>query len=198
MTTGEARSRATRAQRALDVVMSTTRADHGSIVLADGQVGKMVAVRNVPPALEHIASDVGWADSPGVRALTPVGSVVRGSVDRLPLDPVTRRELIAAGIRSLLLVGLHRDDELIGVLSLAWARDDAQIPSDALAQLAATTIARGLENARLVEDIVRRNDAARESSDRQRKIDQLARAGASARSIDDLVDRSSRLINAAL
>ena len=119
--------------------MSTTGADHGSIVLADGRVGKIVAASNVPAALEHIAGDVDWADSPGIRALNPVGSVVRGSVDRLPLDPVTRRELIAAGIRSLLLVGLHRDDELIGVLSVAWSRDDVPIPSDALAQLAATT-----------------------------------------------------------
>ncbi len=196
--TGEARSRATVAQRALDTVMSTTGADHGSIVLAEGRVGKMVAVKNVPPALEHIAGDVGWADSPAIRALTPVGNVVRGSVDRLPLDPVTRRELIDAHIRSLLLVGLHRDDELIGVLSLAWGRDDVPIPSDALAQLAATTIARGLENARLVEEIVRRNDATRATSERSRKIDELARAGASVRSLDELVDRSSRLINKAL
>jgi PAS domain S-box-containing protein len=196
--TAEARSRATLAQRALDAIISTTSADHGSIVLADGRVGKMVAVRNVPAALEHIAGDVGWADSPGIRALTPIGSVVRGSVDRLPLDPVTRRELIDAGIRSLLLVGMHRDDELIGVLSLAWDRDDVPLPSDALAQLAATTIARGLENARLVEEIARRNDATRATSDRWRTIDELARAGASIRSLEDLVDRSSRLINRAL
>ena len=196
--TGEARSKATLAQRALDTVMSTSSADHGSIVMADGRVGTMVAVKNVPPALEHIAGDVGWADSPAIRALTPIGSVVRGSIDRLPLDPVTRRELIDAGIRSLLLVGLHREEELIGVLSLAWGRDDVPLPSEALAQLAATTIARGLENARLAEEIVRRNDATRTSSDRSRKIDELARAGASVRSLEELVDRSSRLINKAL
>ena len=85
--TGEARSKATLAQRALDAVMATTGADHGSIVLADGRVGKMVAVKNVPPALEHIAGDVDWADSPAIRALTPIGSVVRGSVDRLRSIP---------------------------------------------------------------------------------------------------------------
>ncbi len=196
--TGEARSKATLAQRALDTVMSTTGADHGSIVLAEGRVGTMVAVKNVPPALEHIAGDVGWADSPAIRALTPIGSVVRGSIDRLPLDPVTRRELIDAGIRSLLLVGLHREDALIGVLSLAWSGEDMALPSEALAQLAATTIARGLENARLAEEIVRRNDATRTSSDRSRKIDELARAGASVRSLEELVDRSCRLINQAL
>ena len=196
--TGEARSRATFAQRALDAVAAATGADHGSIVVAHGPVGKMIAVKDVPPALEHIAGDAIWADSPGIRALTPVGNVVRGSLDRLPLDPITRRELIDAGIRSLLLVGLHRDEELIGVLSLSWTRDDVPIPSDAMALLAATTIARGLENARLVEDILRRNEAAREAADRLRKIDDLTRAGASARSIDDLAERSSRLINTAL
>ena len=46
--TGEARSKTTLAQRALDTVMSTTGADHGSIVLAEGGVGTMVAVKNVP------------------------------------------------------------------------------------------------------------------------------------------------------
>lgn len=196
--TGEARSKATLAQRALDAVMATTGADHGSIVLAQGSVGRMIAVKDVPAALEHIAGDVDWADSPGIRALTPIGRVVRGSIDRLPLDPVTRRELIAAGLRSLLLVGLHRDDELIGVLSLAWDRDDVPLPSDAMTQLMAITIARGLENARLVEDIVRRSESARESSDRLRKIDELAHAGGSVRSLDELAERSSRLINKAL
>ena len=131
-----------------------------------------------------------------IRALTPIGTVVRGSIDRLPLDPVTRRELIDAGIRSLLLVGFHGEDVLIGVLSLAWDGEDVSLPSEALAQLAATTIARGLENARLAEEIVRRNDATRmRSSDRGRKVDELARAGASARSLEELVDRSSQLIN---
>ena len=196
--TGHARSKATLAQRALDTVMSTTNADHGSIVLADGRVGKMVAVKNVPPALEHIAGEVDWADSPAIRALTPIGSVIRGSVDRLPLDPLPRRELIDAKIRSLLLVGLHREDVLIGILSLAWGGDDVPLPSEAVAQLAATIIARGLESARLAEEIVRRNDATRTTSNRSRKIDELARAGASVRSLEDLVDQSSRLINVAL
>jgi PAS domain S-box-containing protein len=196
--TGEARSKATLAQRALEAVIATTGADHGSIVMAQGSVGQMLAIKDVPAALEHIAGDVDWADSPGIRALTPIGRVVRGSIDRLPLDPVTRRELIAAGLRSLLLVGLHRDDELIGVLSLAWDRDDVPLPSDAMTQLMAITIARGLENARLVEDIVRRSESARESADRLRKIDELARVSGSVRSVGELADRSSRLINNAL
>jgi two-component system NtrC family sensor kinase len=196
--TGEARSRATLAQRALDVVATTTGADHGAIVVAHGRAGRIIAANDLPAILEHIAADVDWAEAPIVRAVRPSGRVVKGQVDRLPLDPGRRREMLDAGLRWLLLVGLHRDDELIGLLSLAWDRDDAVLPSDAAIQLVATTVARGLENARLVEEIVRRAEAARETADRLQRIDELARVGASVPTLAHLAERSGRIVNQAL
>ncbi len=196
--TGEARSQATLAQRALDTVATATAADHGAIVLAHGRVGRIVAGKDVPAALEHIAADVDWGDAPAIRAVTPRGRVVRGMVDALPLDPITRRELLDAGVRSLLVVGLHREDELIGVLGLAWQRDDVPLPSDVMTQSMATMIARGLEHARLVEEIARRAEDARRATDRSRRIDDLSRAGTSVQTLKELVERSGRLINKTL
>ena len=196
--TAEARSRSVLARRALDTVAAATGAEYGAIILADGRVGRILAGKDVPAVLEHIAADVDWRDAPAIRAIRPVGRVIGGTVDRLPLDPTTRRELLDAGIRSLLVVGLHREDELLGVLSLGWQHADAGLPSDAMTQLMATTIARGLEHARLVEEIARRAEDARQAADRSRRIDELSRAGTSVQNLDELAERSARLVNKAL
>ena len=196
--TGEARSQAALAQRALETVAEATAADYGAIVLAHGRVGRIVAGKDVPAALEHIAADVDWGDAPAIRAVTPRGRVIRGAVDGLPLDPTTRRELLDARVRSLLVVGLHREDELIGVLAFAWQREDVPLPSDAMTQSMATTIARGLEHARLVEEISRRAEDARRATDRSRRIEDLSRAGTAAQTLKELVERSGRLINRTL
>jgi two-component system NtrC family sensor kinase len=147
--------------------------------------------------MEELAA-VPWAEAPAIRAVTPPGRVVKGSIDRLPLASTTRRALLGSGVRTLLVVGLHREDELVGILTLGWDRDDPVIPSDAVILLLATIVARGLENARLVEEILRRADAERSSATRLRALDELTRVGRNAGTIDELAERSARLINQAL
>ncbi|MGH2476438.1 MAG: PAS domain S-box protein, partial [Candidatus Limnocylindrales bacterium] len=195
--TGEARSRETLAKRALDVVAATTGADHGVIVIAHGKAGRLLATKHFPDRLIGFVG-VPWAEAPLYRAIAPVGRVVKGSVDRLPLNPDTRRAVLEVGMRSLLVVGLHREDELIGMLGLGWRTPDASVPSDSVTLLVAATIARGLENARLVEEIVRRGDNERATAERLRRLDELTRVGSTVQTLDELADRSSRLINAAL
>jgi PAS domain S-box-containing protein len=195
--TGEARSRATFAQRAVDVLTSAMSADHAAIAVGRDRGSRILAGVALPRALEEITS-IPWSEAPAIRAVTPVGRVIKGPVDRIPLTPKTRRAFMESGIRTLLAVGLHRDEDLIGVLTLAWDRDDPVIPSDAVVLLLATTVARGLENARLVEEIVRRADAERSTSARLRALDELTRVGESVTTIDDLAARSARLIDQAL
>jgi PAS domain S-box-containing protein len=195
--TGEARSRVTFAQRALDVLSSVMQADHGGIAVSDEQAGRLIARRNMTPVMEELAS-VPWAEAPAIRAVTPTGRVVKGPIDRLPLAPTTRRALLRSGVRTLLVVGLHREEELVGILTLGWDRDDPVIPSDAVILLLATIVARGLENARLVEEILRRADAERSSALRLRALDELTRVGGNVGTIDELAERSARLINMAL
>ncbi|MGZ9160977.1 MAG: PAS domain S-box protein [Candidatus Limnocylindrales bacterium] len=195
--TGEARSRATLAQRALEVVAATTGADHGAIVLAHGDAGRLIASKAFPERLGGIVT-VPWADTPIIRAVAPLGRVVKGATDRLPLTPPTRLAFLGDGIHAALVVGLHREEELVGLLTLGWRQADASLPSDSLILLVAATIARGLESARLVEEIVRRGDAERATAVRLRRLDELTRVGSNVQTLDELADRSSRLINAAL
>ncbi len=195
--TGTARSRATFAERALEVVTATTGADHGVIVVAHGRAGHVIAGVGMTPTLESIVR-VPWADAPAIRAVAPAGRVIKGAVDRLPLAPATRQMFLGAGIRTMLVVGLHREQELIGVIALGWDGDKAATPSDTVAVLIASTIARGLENARLIEEIVRRAEAERTTTARLRALDELTHIGEHAATIDVLARRSADLINTSL
>ena len=80
-----------------------------------------------------------WRDSPLVRAVSPVGRVVKGLVDRLPLRRPSDARCSTAGSGRWSCVGLHQDDALVGVLCLGWATDDPAIPSDATVLLIAPT-----------------------------------------------------------
>ena len=195
--TGETRSRETVAQRALEVIASTTRADHGGIVVAQGKAGRLLAGQDFPARLAGIV-DVPWSDVPVIRAVAAPGRVVKGPVDRLPLTPATRRAFLETGIRSLLVVGLHREDELVGLLTIGWTDPDVPLPSDGATLLIAATVARSLENARLVEEVVRRADAERATTTRLRRLDELTRVGSHVQTLEELAERSGRLINAAL
>ena len=194
---GGTRSREAFAQQALDLLVSSTGADHGAIILADGPAGRLIASHHVPPAVQQIAA-VPWAGLPVVRAVSQVGRVINGAIERLPLAPPTRRAFLDSGVRTLILVGLHRDTELVGLLSLGWRRDDPVTPSDAMILLLAGQITRGLENARLVEEVVRRADSERATTARLRALDELTRVGGNVTTIDELAERSGRLINDAL
>jgi PAS domain S-box-containing protein len=193
--TGDARSRAAFAKRALDVVASASGADHGAIVIAQDGGGRVLAGRDVPDVVEVATVETPWSESPAIRAIATAGRVVQGPVDRLPLLAPTRLAFLEAGIKVLMVVGLHREEELIGLLTLGWRRDDVVIPSDAAWWLVATTIARGLENARLLEEVVRRVELDNEAASRFRAIDELTRLSDTVTSLDELAERSARILD---
>ncbi len=196
--TGEARSRGTLAARALEIAMASTGATQGVIAVSSGVTGQILAVRDMPPAAQHLVTEIDWTESPAIRAITPVGRVIKGRVVNLPLTPSMRRALLEGKTRTLLIVGLHREEELIGILALGWQADDPPIPSDAAILLVATQIAAGLENARLVEEIVRRAENERAVVASLRALDELTRVGGHVTTVDELAERSGRLINTAL
>ena len=195
---GERRTRTSTAQRALEVLSETTGAAGGAIIVPDGERTGVLATHGSATPIAQIVTAVPWAESPAVRSVTEVGHVVNGPVALLPLTPVVRRSLLGAGVRSLVLVGLHREDELIGVLVLGWDAEDPVIPSDAVILLVADHVARGLENARLVEEIVRRAEAERDLARRLRSIDELTRVSDHVTTADELATRSARLVNTVL
>lgn len=194
--TGDARSQAAFAERALEVVAGTTGAQHGAIVLAEGRAGRILAGRGLTPGMTAIA-DVPWVEAPAIRAVTAPGRVVKGAVDRLPMAPDTRRAFLGSGIRTMLITGLHRDESHIGVLVLGWDQDEAATPSDAVTLLIGSTITRGLDATRLMEDVARRADAERTAGQRIRALNDLTRVTEQA-TIDDLARRSAEIVNVAL
>jgi PAS domain S-box-containing protein len=196
--TGEARTRETLAVRALELAIASTGAAHGLIAVQSGPSGRILAAREAPAAAVRLVTEIPWAESPAIRAVTPVGRVIKGPVVGLPLTPAMRRTLLDAATRTLLVVGLHREEELLGILTLGWERDDPDIPSDAAILLVATQISAGLENARLVEETMRRAENERALAASLRALDELTRVGGHVTTIDELVERSGRLINTAL
>ena len=196
--TGEARSRETLAERALDVAIEGAGATHGFIAIRSGASGRILAKRGAPAAAIRLVTEIDWGESPAVRAITPVGRVIKGPVVSLPLTASVRRALMDAHTRTFLVVGLHRDDEVLGVLCLGWDHDDPAIPSDAAILLVATQISAGLENARLFEETIRRAESERAMAASLRALDELTRVGGHVTTVEELADRSGRLINAAL
>lgn len=196
--TAEQRTRQGAAAQALASLVKSTGASAAAITVPDGAATAILASHGAGDGLLRVIGDVAWAESPAVRAVTPVGRVARGPVSLLPLAPSTRRALLGSRVRTLVFVGLHREDELVGVLTLGWDRDDPVIPSDSVILLAASHVARGLENARLIEELVRRADSERELGQRLRALDELTRVGGTVTTLDELAARSARLVNTAL
>ncbi len=195
---GETRSRSAAASRALDVLHASLGALCGMIAVADGPTSTVVARHGLSEAIADAISAAPWPESPAIRAVSTIGRVLKGQVDRLPLTPSTRRHIASTGARSIVMVGLHRDEELVGVLVLCWAERDPVLPSDATILLVASHLARSLENARLVEEILRRVDSERATSLRLRALDELTRVASQVATIDELAVRSAELIDTAL
>ena len=197
--TPESRTREGAAGRALDILVSTTGATMAAIATptGDGTVG-FLGHRGISAETVQAIEAIPWARSLAVKAVTPVGRVVKGPAARLPFEPATRRAILDSGIRTLVFVGLHRDRELVAVLALGWERDDPVIPSDAVILLAAGHVMRSLENARLVGEIVRRAESERQLTHRLRALEELTRIGTNVVTLEELAERSARLINVAL
>ncbi|MFP5343597.1 MAG: PAS domain S-box protein [Candidatus Limnocylindria bacterium] len=195
---GETRSRAAAAERALEVLAASLQTTASLVVIARGASGEIIASRDLPEIVADISNALPWSESPAIRAIATPGRVIKGAVTRLPLLPATRRRLAAAGIGSMLMVGLHRHQELVGVLGLAWRDPDPTLPSDATILLVASHLARSLENARLVEEVLRRAEIERETATRLRALEELTRIGGNVTTLAELAERSAHLIDAAV
>ena len=98
---GERRTRQASADRTLEVLVDSMDAVGGAIIVPDGDRVAVLATRGRADELAGVVRDRGWHDSPAVRAAAPVGHVVNGPVELLPLAPTVRRALLGvACVRS--------------------------------------------------------------------------------------------------
>jgi PAS domain S-box-containing protein len=83
---GERRSRQATADRALEIVIGTTAASGGAILVPDGdRIGVLATQGSTAGELVEVVSTISWSASAAVRAVAPVGRVVNGPTALLPL-----------------------------------------------------------------------------------------------------------------
>ena len=196
--TGRARSQVEIAETAIELLCTASGAQVGAIARLEGDQAAIVASRGLDAATRAKVAPMADRDSPILMAIQAPGTVLAGPLDALSLSPAGRSVLAAVGLGAMAAVGLHRGDELIGALALAWSDATDPRPSSASLLQAAAHVERALENARLIEEITARVEAERGLLRRLDVLDELTELGLAVRTPDELADRSARLVREAL
>lgn len=196
--TGRARSRAEIAATAIELLCAASGAEAGAIVRFDGDRAVIEAGHGLSGEMRSQVEVISQRPSPLFIALEPPGKVLIGELDQLPFSPVGREWLASTGLAAMAIVGLHRGDELVGVLAMSWLDPEAARPSLATLLQASAHVERALENARLVEEITRRAEAEQALLTRVEVLDELTRIGQAVGTADELAERSARLVGEAL
>jgi two-component system NtrC family sensor kinase len=196
--TGQARSRAEIAQAAIDLLCTATGAPYGVIIRLDGDDPVLEAVHGVDPDTSARALELTRRGAPMLDAVEPRGQVVIGDLDAVPIRSEAREWLRTTGLATIAAVGIHRRDDLVGVLAMGWIDPDAPRPSSATLLQASAHVERALENARLVEEITRQAEAEQALLRRLDALDELTRIGQSVQTAEELAEQSARLVGEAL
>ena len=156
----------------LEKAMRLCDAAYGHLMTFDGQVFQTVAVHGKPHLTEKLHQLGPLREQPGslghrlARGESVVHIADAADDDAYRSGSVVRRAVVEAGIRSLLGVGLRKDDVLIGIIVIyreeLRAFTDKQI---ALLQNFAAQAVIAMENARLLDEIRQRQAELRVTFD---------------------------------
>lgn len=196
--TGRARTRTEIAQTAIDLLCASTSAPIGAILGLEGVAAAIEAAHGVDSSIADRAAALAVPGSPIAAAVRTPGTVFVGPVAELPVDDEARGWIGSLGIAVVALVGIHRADELVATLALAWTDPDAPRPSPAVLLQAGAHVGRALENARLLEEMTVRAEAERTLVRRLDVLDELTRIGLAVLTADELAERSAQLVGEAL
>ena len=108
--TGAARTRAEIAQSAIDVLCAATSASSGLIIDVAGEVARLEAAHGLDPEVALRAAELTRIGAPLLEAVAPLGRVVVGDLDDLPMRSDARAWLATLGVRSIAAVGIHRGE----------------------------------------------------------------------------------------
>src|SRR6516162_5524973 len=148
-------------------------ADHGTLSIADGQYIRAVATHGIPDAYAQLVRQP-YQPPEG----TPIARLVRGerivhladaaAEDNYRNARTLRRLIEIGGVRTILLVPLRKDGQLLGVITAF--RQEVRLFSDreiALLQNFAAQAVIAMENARLLGDLRERTDDLQQSLEYQ-------------------------------
>ncbi len=97
--TGAARTRAEIAQSAIDVLCAATSASSGLIIDVAGEVARLEAAHGLDPEVALRAAELTRIGAPLLEAVAPLGRVVVGDLDDLPMRSDARAWLATLGVR---------------------------------------------------------------------------------------------------
>ena len=192
--TGRARTSGGIAVAAVEILCRATDATAGLILFNAGEDYTVGAHHGLRP--EHVDLIAGF-HRVGARltaALEATEAPLFGAVTDAPLRPEIVAALQADGVGYALLVGLRAAGELIGVLGLGWGAPPVNRPIDAVMLQAATLVAVGLENARLVERLEKALDSERRLAEEQGALQSLTLIAERTQTFEELADRTIRQV----
>ena len=195
---GGSRTRGMIAQDAVERVCRATEARMGIILTATPGGYVIEAGHGLTPEFSELVRSLAIPDSPVLKALQPVGTVVSTDLARAPLRPVVAEALRKRGIERIRLVGLRVHGELAGFIGLAWPADIRAAITDGVLIQAAAHISNALENARLLDELTRAVSDERSLSDQLAALQSLTSAGETASDLDGLARQTLEQVVAAL
>ncbi|MFL5778099.1 MAG: PAS domain S-box protein [Chloroflexota bacterium] len=197
-TTESAGSRADIAEGVLNVLIRSTDATAGFVLAAvdDGLV--VLAMHGVPERLVGLIQHGPLSSSPLAAAIRAPGSIVSGPIAEVPLFASNREALKAAGIEAIVVVGLHRHDDLAGAVILYYDREDAPRPSNAALIQVGVHVQRALDNASLIDEIQARAEAERRLLDQHLAVQSLTQLSESSDDFGVLAQRTVEQVTVAL
>ena len=193
-----ARSRRSIAEGVLDRLMRATDASMGVVTSLDGLEPRIEASRGLPASMRAYMAIVPRRNSPMNQAVQAPGAVIAGPVATLPMYEETRSQMRASGIEALAAVGLHRHTEYVGLLFLAYPRQDAALPSASMLTQTAAHLQRALDHAQLVEQLEARAVTEARLSDQQLALQSLTELSESSDDFASLAQRTAEQIGSAL
>ncbi|MBM4409397.1 MAG: hypothetical protein FJ038_12575 [Chloroflexi bacterium] len=192
--TGRARTSRGLAGAAVEILCRATDATAALLLYNTGEEYTVGAHRGL--RAEHVVLISGFRRI-GARltaALEASETPLYGSIGDAPLRPEIVDALRADGVETALLVGLRAKGELVGVLGLGWGLPPVNRPIDAVMLQAATLVAVGLENARLVERLERALATERRHTAEQAALQSLTLIAEQTQTFEELADHTIRRV----
>ncbi|HEX7473121.1 MAG TPA: PAS domain S-box protein [Candidatus Limnocylindrales bacterium] len=171
---GGVRDRRTVALEALEILCRATGADDGIVALVrEGRYETLVEVNE--GRFDQVVRIAVPTGSDVLGAVATPGVVLSGDPQTMPLRDVAKTVIGALGLRWLVATAIWNGDALVGLLVLGWTSDLPDEPAEPSTLEAAAFLSAALENARLVEELSVRYEAAQVLTARLEALVELGR-----------------------
>ena len=172
--TGGVRDRYAVAREALEILRRTTGADDGVVAFIEGGRYRTLAEVN-GERFGSLLLVIDPATSPLLGAISTPGLVLAGDPRTMPLRADVQAVVASIGLRWMVSTAIWSGDTVAGLLALGWIHEPPAKSAEQPILEAAAHLGAALENARLVEELSVRYEAAQVLSARLEALVELTR-----------------------